>query len=313
MFIFTDILLIVIYRLNEYSTPKLTKSMSSPLASPLYLKVKLLQTIGLWLFRQIIHVCILLTFTCLSEFADIPLNQCIPHIDANAKTNKFTFCDCSLYQTNTSMSPLWRVLFVIYVVGGSTRHEQEAMSGFILHQFNPACGDVDTNTRIPCTLTNQDDYQKIMSVNSHRPSSLGQIKPGCKDNNMTCLPLSLKPVEYICACAAQKGDLNNEIGWNDTWEEINETGLAIKRGLCNTQAGWCLDGMFKTNLMYLVKTYAPLDALTLVLLNCFNCIFRHLKLELLTQFPASNDEKYRYFSPDHCVFCIRHTSYQGEG
>ena len=36
--------------------------------------------------------------------------------------------------------------------------------------------------------------------------------------------------------------------------------------------------------------------LTLVLLNCFNCIFRHLKLELLTQFPASNDEKYRYFS-----------------
>ena len=34
--------------------------------------------------------------------------------------------------------------------------------------------------------------------------------------------------------------------------------------------------------------------LTLVLLNCFNCIFRHLKLELLTQFPASNDEKYYY-------------------
>ena len=36
--------------------------------------------------------------------------------------------------------------------------------------------------------------------------------------------------------------------------------------------------------------------LTLVLLNCYNCIFRHLKLELLTQFPASNDEKYRYYS-----------------
>ena len=33
---------------------------------------------------------------------------------------------------------------------------------------------------------------------------------------------------------------------------------------------------------------------TLVLLNCFNCIFRHLKLELLTQFPASSDEKYYY-------------------
>ena len=36
--------------------------------------------------------------------------------------------------------------------------------------------------------------------------------------------------------------------------------------------------------------------LTLVLLNCFNCIFCHLKLELLTPFPASNDEKYEYFS-----------------
>ena len=34
--------------------------------------------------------------------------------------------------------------------------------------------------------------------------------------------------------------------------------------------------------------------LTLVLLKCFNCIFRHLKLELLTQFPASNDEKCYY-------------------
>ena len=37
-----------------------------------------------------------------------------------------------------------------------------------------------------------------------------------------------------------------------------------------------------------------IELLTLVLLNCFNCIFRHLKLELLTQFPASNDEKYYY-------------------
>ena len=37
--------------------------------------------------------------------------------------------------------------------------------------------------------------------------------------------------------------------------------------------------------------------LTLVLLSlsCFNCIFRHLKLELLTQSPAPTDEKYIYF------------------
>ena len=34
--------------------------------------------------------------------------------------------------------------------------------------------------------------------------------------------------------------------------------------------------------------------LTPVLLNCFNCIFRHLELELLTQFPAPNVEKYLY-------------------
>ena len=37
-----------------------------------------------------------------------------------------------------------------------------------------------------------------------------------------------------------------------------------------------------------------LSSLTLVLLNCFNYIFRHLKRELLTQFPASNDKKYYY-------------------
>ena len=44
-------------------------------------------------------------------------------------------------------------------------------------------------------------------------------------------------------------------------------------------------------MVYIKQHFA---ALTLVLLNCFNCIFRHLKLELLTQFPASNDEKYYY-------------------
>ena len=34
--------------------------------------------------------------------------------------------------------------------------------------------------------------------------------------------------------------------------------------------------------------------LTLVLLHCFNGIFRHLKLQLLTQFPSPYDEKYLY-------------------
>ena len=46
----------------------------------------------------------------------------------------------------------------------------------------------------------------------------------------------------------------------------------------------------------------PDEPLTLVLLNCLNCIFRHLKLELLTQFPASNEEKYLYlFSNIHLL------------
>ena len=34
--------------------------------------------------------------------------------------------------------------------------------------------------------------------------------------------------------------------------------------------------------------------LILLLLNCLVLFFIHLKLELLTQFPASNDEKYFY-------------------
>ena len=77
---------------------------------------------------------------------------------------------------------------------------------------------------------------------------------------MTCLPLSLASVRYFCACDSEKGDLNTGIKWDDNWEEIPESGLAIKRGLCDAQAGWCLDGMFKKNLVYLVKTYTPLNS-----------------------------------------------------
>ena len=36
--------------------------------------------------------------------------------------------------------------------------------------------------------------------------------------------------------------------------------------------------------------------LTHVVLDFFSCIFRHLKLELLTQFPASNDKKLLLFN-----------------
>ena len=34
----------------------------------------------------------------------------------------------------------------------------------------------------------------------------------------------------------------------------------MTRSVCDTQAGWCLDGMFRKNLMYLVELYAPLDS-----------------------------------------------------
>ena len=44
--------------------------------------------------------------------------------------------------------------------------------------------------------------------------------------------------------------------------------------------------------IYLVGHFT---VLTLVLLNCLKFIFRHLKLELLTQFPASNDVKKNIF------------------
>ena len=40
------------------------------------------------------------------------------------------------------------------------------------------------------------------------------------------------------------------------------------------------------------RGYRP-NVFAFVLLNCVFC-FRHLKLELLTQFPASNGEKYFY-------------------
>ena len=75
---------------------------------------------------------------------------------------------------------------------------------------------------------------------------------------MACVPLSIQE-EYLCACAEVKGDFNTGIAWNDSWEEISGEELSFKRGLCDSQAGWCMDGMFKMNLTYLIKMYAPLD------------------------------------------------------
>ena len=143
---------------------------------------------------------------------------------------------------------MWGALYLIFAVEGSVNY-MEAMRGFILHQANPPCRDLNADQRIPCTVTGQEDYERLMSGNC------------CTYDyeNMTCLPLSLTPVEYFCS-SGEKGDLNTGIEWNDTWEETTGPELTIKRSLCDTQAGWCLDGMFRRNLVYLVKTYAPLDS-----------------------------------------------------
>ena len=105
---------------------------------------------------------------------------------------------------------MWGVLYLfIFVVEGSVDHKQDALRGFVLHQSNPPCHDVDTNKLI-LIKTNQDDYDRLRLGNS----APGQLNIRCKDgsNNMTCLPLSLGPTRYYCACDSKKGDLNTEIG-----------------------------------------------------------------------------------------------------
>ena len=157
------------------------------------------------------------------------------------------------------MSPVWAAIYFLFVAEGNVIPDDEAMTGFILHQSNPPCRDVDTNKELkPCTLSSLEDYQGLRYGDSSCPAALGQT--GCKDGsyNMTCMPLSLQ-VEYLCACAEVKSEFNSIIAWNDTWEEISGEELSFKRGLCDSQAGWCMDGMFKVNLTYLIKMYAPLD------------------------------------------------------
>ena len=159
------------------------------------------------------------------------------------------------------MSPVWGILYLTFVVEGTVNHKKEAMRGFILHQSNPPCLDLNTNNELkPCTVTNQEDYNRFRYGNPDCPAPSGQMMPSCKDgsNNMTCLALSLNPVKKMCACDAVKGDLNTGIMWNDNWENITESGSVMKRSLCDVQAGWCLDAMFRMNLVYLVKRYAPL-------------------------------------------------------
>ena len=143
-------------------------------------------------------------------------------------------------------------------------HKEEALTDFIIHQSYPPCRDMDRTKELrPCTVTNQKDYTNLRSGNSECVAPSGHMMPSCRDgtNTMTCLLLSMKPVEYMCVCSAEKGNLNTGIRWDDNWEEITECRVPVlKRSLCDTQAGWCLGGMFCKNLVYLVKTYAPLDS-----------------------------------------------------
>ena len=129
-----------------------------------------------------------------------------------------------------TMSLILIVIYGVFVMEKSVSHKMEAMRGFIFHQSNPPCRDVNTKNELKtCTLTNQKDYHKIMSINSNRSSPQGQMKLNCRDgsNNMTCLPLSLPAVSYFCACAAEKGDPSAGIDWDDTWEEITESGSSV--------------------------------------------------------------------------------------
>ena len=154
---------------------------------------------------------------------------------------------------------MWAAIYFLFVAEGNVIPNDEAMTSFILHQSNPPCRDVDTNKELkPCTLSSLEDYRELRYGDPNCPAAHGQT--GCKDGsyNITCMPLSLQ-VEYLCACAEVKGDINAGIAWNDTWEEISGDELSFKRSLCDSQAGWCMDGMFKMNLTYLIKMYAPLD------------------------------------------------------
>ena len=73
-------------------------------------------------------------------------------------------------------SPLWIVIYVIFVLEASVGHKEEALRGFILHQYNPPCRDVDTNKKLkPCTLTTQENYQRLRSRNSNCLAPSGMV------------------------------------------------------------------------------------------------------------------------------------------
>ena len=145
---------------------------------------------------------------------------------------------------------LYICMHIFFFDCGVSWDKIEAMTFFILHQSHPPCHDVDTRKElVPCTINNPEDYDSLM-------------RPGCSNGsmNMTCLPLALSPREYFCARDSTKEQMSTSIKWSEKWQEITEPVVAMKRELCSSETGWCLDGMFKMNYVYLVKNYVLLNS-----------------------------------------------------
>ena len=178
----------------------------------------------------------------------------------------------SVYSNNQNTRPLTPriILLTIYILvfinpvcgDSAIMYRIEAFKDYLLHQSYTACHEVDTvKEQLPCSINSHEEHKRLLDLSDSLQRDSGYHVPSCLDAsvNMTCLPLSISPDTYSCACNSAKRVLNTAIKWSDEWEEASEPVTAIKRTLCNTESGWCLDGMFKRGLGYLMQRYAPLD------------------------------------------------------
>ena len=78
---------------------------------------------------------------------------------------------------------------------------------------------------------------------------------------------------------------------------VGDLGFAMQfngHGLAHSAAILGSDGPQSNNIKAFLMLTTSDNRLNNLLLNCLLPFFIHLKLKLLTQFPASNDEKYIY-------------------
>ena len=147
---------------------------------------------------------------------------------------------------------IYLLTFVILRIEGAVPFEKEAMTGYILHQSYPKCHDVNMDKELlPCSISATGKGSRMTSIESNLQAS--HCTPCNGSMNMRCLPVSLLPERYACNCVSDRGEIETAIKWSDAWEEISQPYTAIKLSLCDTQAGWCLDGMFKKHLVHLVN------------------------------------------------------------